>query len=383
LIFTQAVTVLLAAFFVVVTLKPEWLHGGKAVWQGGGTVTLQQAPATPPAAGSASGLALAARAAMPSVVSITASKAPVRNDAAEDPVFRFFHRDLPPREGPGTRAQIGLGSGVIVSREGHLLTNHHVIDGATEIEVKLADGRQASASLVGSDPETDLAVLKIDLDALPVATLGDAQALQVGDAVLAIGHPFNVGLTVTAGIVSALNRNRLGLSTFEDFIQTDAAINRGNSGGALVDARGVLVGINTAIFSPGGGGSVGIGFAVPTDTARDVLQAIVGEGRVVRGWIGVEPRDLNAELAESLGLGGTKGVLITGVLQDGPAARAGLKPGDVITAIDGSAVADSAELLRVIARLPPGQRATLSLRRERGAVQIEVTLGQRPARRAS
>ena len=210
--------------------------------------------------------------------------------------FRFFFGDH-----AGTQQQLGLGSGVIVAPEGYLLTNHHVVEDATDIEVKLADGRTAHARLVGSDAETDIAVLKIELEQLPVVTLGDIRALQVGDSVLAIGNPFNVGQTVTAGIVSALDRNQPESSPFQNFIQTDAAINPGNSGGALVDADGRLVGINTAIFSRTGG-SMGIGFAVPVDTARSVMEALVRGGSVRRGWIGVEPRELSAELAESLNL---------------------------------------------------------------------------------
>ena len=209
---------------------------------------------------------------------------------------------------------------VIVTAAGYLLPNNHVVEGAGELEVQLADGRQTSARLVGTDPETDLALLQIELRELPVITLGDMRALQVGDVVLAIGNPFNVGQTVTAGIVSALGRNRLGLSTFENFIQTDAAINPGNSGGALVDAEGRLIGINTAIYSRSGG-SMGIGFAIPVDSARSVMDALLREGRVTRGWIGVEPRDLTPELAASLRLPISQGVLITGVPRDGRQPR--------------------------------------------------------------
>jgi Do/DeqQ family serine protease len=276
------------------------------------------------------------------------------------------------------RVEQSLGSGVIVSAEGYLLTNHHVIEGATDIDVRLADGRETRARLVGTDPETDIAVLKIDLAPLPVLALGDVSRLSIGDPVLAIGNPFNVGQTVTAGIVSALGRNRLGLSTFENFIQTDAAINPGNSGGALVDARGALVGINTAIYSQGGG-SLGIGFAVPVDLARQVMDDLVRDGRVIRGWIGVEPRDLSPDLASSLGLEKVTGVLITGVLQGGPAAQAGVRPGDVVSAVGDRTVVTTADLLKAVAGLKPQSSTTLVVVRNGQRLVIELKVGQRPS----
>jgi Do/DeqQ family serine protease len=368
LIFSQAATVAVAALFVVATLKPEWLRGNplRPV-----TVSVVQAPGVAAPGPAVASLSAAAGVAMPAVVSVTAQKAPTRHPHADDPVLRRFF------EGRDSVPQEGLGSGVIVSPEGYLLTNHHVIAGAREIDVRLADGREARATLVGTDPDTDVAVLKIDLSPLPVVALGDAAALRVGDAVLAIGNPFNVGQTVTAGIVSALGRNRLGLSTFENFIQTDAAINPGNSGGALVDARGTLVGINTAIYSESGG-SLGIGFAVPVDLAREVMDSIVRHGRVIRGWIGVEPRDLAPELAASLGLGDVRGVLITGVLQNGPAAQAGMRPGDVVTKIGDRPVASTVELLKAVARLAPQSRAPVTVQRAAQTVTLQVTVGQRP-----
>jgi serine protease DegQ len=373
LIFSQAVTVAVAIFFVVATLKPDWLRGRTPMTP---TVSVIEAPAWAPGpAGStaAGGVRAAASVAMPSVVSITAQKPPRRNPHADDPVFRFFFGDTP----PGGQPQVGLGSGVIVSPEGFLLTNHHVIEGADDIEVQLADGREARARLVGTDPETDIAVLKIELAQLPAVALGDATQLQVGDTVLAIGNPFNVGQTVTAGIVSALGRDRLGLSAFENFIQTDAAINPGNSGGALVDARGALVGINTAIYSQSGG-SMGIGFAVPVDLARSVMESIVKEGRVVRGWIGVEPRDITAEMAESLALGVRQGVLITGVLQDGPASHAGVRPGDVVTKIGETAIANKAQLLRAVAAVKPQSTVSVTVQRAGKELELPVTVGLRP-----
>jgi serine protease DegQ len=377
LVFSQAVTVAVAVLFVIVTLKPEWLPASAP---GGGLAslpppTLVQAAGAPDVPGSAGGMgggyALAARRAAPAVVSVTATKLTRRSPHADDPRFKFFFGDTPP-----TQQQIGLGSGVIVSPEGYLLTNHHVVEDATEIEVQLTDGRQTRARVVGSDVETDIAVLKIDLDNLPVVTLGNVRALQVGDAVLAIGNPFNVGQTVTAGIVSALDRTQAGASQFQNFIQTDAAINPGNSGGALVDYNGSLVGINTAIFSRTGG-SLGIGFAVPVDTARQVMQALISGGSVRRGWIGVEPRDLNTELAESLALPVRSGVLITGVLQDGPAARGGLRPGDVVLKVGERSVQNTGELFAAVAALQPDSTAVIAVQRGAQALELKVQVAER------
>ena len=373
LVFSQAVTVAVAVLFVVLTFKPEWLPGGRTVAGLPAPTLVQVAPAMPAASAGASGFALAARRAAPAVVSVTATKMARRNPHTEDPRFKFFFGDRAPGQG---QAQVGLGSGVIVSPEGYLLTNHHVVEDATDIEVQLADGRSTRATVVGSDAETDIAVLKIELASLPVVTLGDVRALQVGDAVLAIGNPFNVGQTVTAGIVSALDRTQAGASQFQNFIQTDAAINPGNSGGALVDAAGHLVGINTAIFSRTGG-SLGIGFAVPVDTARQVMEALIKGGSVKRGWIGVEPRDLSAELAESLSLPVKTGVLITGVLQDGPAAQGGLRPGDVVVKVGDKPVQTMGELFAAVAALQPGSIALIKAQRGAEQVTVKVQVGER------
>ena len=367
LIFAQAVTVAVAVVFVVATLKPQWL-------QGRGLASSFSVVEAPPSSALGSTFTQAAKVAMPAVVSISAQKAAARNPHANDPAFRFFFGDRGERDEP----QVGLGSGVIVSPEGYLLTNHHVIEGADEVFVQLADGREARARVVGTDPDTDIAVLKIDLKKLPVMALGDSTQLQVGDPVMAIGNPFNVGQTATSGIVSALGRNQLGLSTFENFIQTDAAINPGNSGGALVDARGALVGINTAIYSESGG-SMGIGFAVPIDLAREVMQSLVDHGRVVRGWVGVEPRDLTPEITEALGLGSTTGVLITGVLQNGPASAAGIQPGDVVTKVGQHAITNTGELLRQVAALQPKSKVAVTVSRSGKSVTLEVTVAQRPS----
>ncbi len=366
LLFSQSVTLLLAAWFVVGTLRPHWLERSTS-----SAVVPVLESATPAATAAASSYRSAAQAAAPAVVSISTSKAPARNPYANDPWFRFFYG-----EQAESQPQTGLGSGVIVSTTGYLLTNHHVIEDADEIEVQLSDGRKAAARVIGTDPETDLAVLKINLDKLPVITLGDSSQLAVGDVVLAIGNPFGVGQTVTSGIVSALGRNQLGINTFENFIQTDAAINPGNSGGALVDAQGRLMGINTAIYSRSGG-SMGIGFAIPTSIARSVMEAILRDGKVTRGWIGVEPQELTPELAAYFDTELRAGVMITGVLQNGPAAQAGLRPGDVIVDVAGQPVRNVAGLLAAVAALPPGQPAKLEVVRRSTRQQLQVVPAQR------
>ena len=325
----------------------------------------------------ATGYSVAAKRASPAVVSITASRAPQRS-RNDDPMFRFFFGDRA-RQMPEER-QVGLGSGVIVSTAGYLLTNNHVIEGADDIEVQLGDGRSAKARAIGTDPESDIALLKIDLDKLPVIAFGDVDRLQVGDVVLAIGNPFGVGQTVTSGIVSALGRNSLGINIFENFIQTDAAINPGNSGGALVDVNGNLLGINTAIYSRSGG-SLGIGFAIPVTTARQVMEGLLKDGQVTRGWIGVEPRDLTPEIAKTLDLAVTQGVLITGVVQAGPASEGGLRPGDVVTKIAGTPVTNTPQLLNAVAALKPREQATIRVQRGDNALDVKVTVAQRPRSR--
>jgi len=373
LVFSQAVTVALAVLFVVGTLKPQWIVRAPVSAQTD-VVAIRAAPpaSAAPAAGS---LSTAVGRAAPAVLSVSAIRPGTRNPHDGDPWYRYFFGDRSPGE-----VQRGVGSGVIVSPQGYLLTNNHVVEGASEIDVRLHDGREAKARLIGTDPDTDVAVLKIDLDKLPSITLGNVEALQVGDLVLAIGNPFNVGQTVTSGIVSALGRNQLGLSTFENFIQTDAAINPGNSGGALVDVNGYLVGINTAIFSRSGG-SMGIGFAIPADLARQVMEGLIKDGKVTRGWIGAEPRDLPADYAETFKLPVKDGVLIAAVLRDGPADRSGLIPGDVVTAVGGRPVANTAQLLNAVAALRPGSEATLAVHRGSQALQVKLTVGQRPVAR--
>lgn len=368
LLFSQVVTVLLAVYFVVLTLKPEWLGSAASLRAG---VALLEVPASPPGGVPAGSFRGAAQKASAAVVSINTSKAVRPNPNSNDPWFRFFFGEQ------DNEPQVGLGSGVIVSPNGYILTNNHVVEGADEIEVILNDSRHGRAKVIGTDPDSDLAVLKIELDKLPVIVLGNSDSLQVGDQVLAIGNPFGVGQTVTSGIVSALGRNQLGINTFENFIQTDAAINPGNSGGALVDTSGNLLGINTAIYSRSGG-SMGIGFAIPVSTAKMVLESIVKEGQVTRGWIGVEPNDLSPELAETFGIKASKGVIITGVLQNGPAALAGIRPGDIITKVGGKPVHNVSELLSSVAALKPGTPSKFSLLRQDSSIDTEVTPGVRP-----
>jgi Do/DeqQ family serine protease len=373
LLFSQSVTVLLAAYFVVATLQPQWLNRPSL---GGLAVIEAPAAAGSPGASPAGSFAAAAKTASAAVVSINTSKAAARNPNMNDPWFKFFFGD----QGGQNEPQVGLGSGVIVSPNGYILTNNHVVEGADDIEVVLNDTRRAKAKVIGTDPETDLAILKIELDKLPVIVLGSSDTLQVGDPVLAIGNPFGVGQTVTSGIVSALGRNQLGINTFENFIQTDAAINPGNSGGALVDTQGRLLGINTAIYSRSGG-SMGIGFAIPVSTGKQVLESIVKDGQVTRGWIGVEPQDLSPEIAEAFGIKPDAvkagGVILTGVLQNGPAAQAGILPGDVILEVAGKPVRTVTELLSAVAGLKPGTSAPLGVLRKDKKSDIAVVPGTR------
>jgi serine protease DegQ len=371
LLFSQVVTVLVAIWFVVMTLKPEWVNSQRSPTFNG--VTLLEAAPNVTGAPMPGSLSPAAKVASPAVVSIATTQAQTpKQNLQNDPWFRFFYGD---REDEAP--QQCLGSGVIVSPEGYILTNNHVIEGAAEIQVTLSDSRRAIAQVIGADPDTDLAILRITLDRLPVIALGNSDTAQVGDRVLAIGNPFGVGQTVTSGIVSALGRNQLGINTFENFIQTDAAINPGNSGGALVDVNGNLIGINTAIYSRSGG-NMGIGFAIPVSTARQVLEGIVRDGQVVRGWVGIEPMELTAELAETFGLKQTEGVIVTGVLQNGPAANAGLRPGDLLLKVAGQPVKNVGELLTQIASLTPGKPAKLDVVRRQQTLTLDVTPAQRP-----
>jgi serine protease DegQ len=371
LLFAQVATVCLAALFVVATLRPDLLarvSGRKNV------VLVEETPAVV-AAPKIESLADAAKKAMPSVVNIYTSKeVRQRNPLLDDPLLRRF---FPGLSEDAPRRATSLGSGVIVSSEGYVLTNNHVIEGADDIQLVLADGRRMRATVRGADPESDLAVLKAEGTSLPAITLGTLDNVEVGDAVLALGNPFGFGNTVTHGIVSALGRNHLGINRFEDFIQTDAAVNPGNSGGALVDANGNLIGINSAIFSQSGG-SMGIGFAIPVSLARSVLEQIIRDGEVTRGWLGIEPQEISPEIAAAFALQGVDGVLIRGVLKDGPADRGGLQVRDVVQEIDGHSTPDAPTLLAQIAALTPGSQATLRVLREGKPLELAVIVGKRP-----
>jgi serine protease DegQ len=372
LIFAQTATVCLAALFVVSTLRPDLL-----AWNTRGTVVTVKEPQAAVPAHPVATFRDAARRAMPAVVNIFTSQEIKRQRSPflDNPLLRQFFGD-PIDAGPLRRE--GLGSGVIVSEDGYILTSNHVIEAVDQIEIALADSRKVRARVIGTDPETDLAVLKIEVEKLPAITFAQPEQVRVGDVVLAIGNPFGVGQTVTLGIVSGLGRSQLGITTFENFIQTDAAINPGNSGGALVDADGNLVGINVAIYSETGG-TQGIGYAIPVSIARQVMEQIVQKGSVTRGWIGVALQDITPELAQSFSLPAARGVLITQVVRGSPADKGGIRPGDVLLAVNDRSVADSVTMLNMIAALQPGQQATLKLARDQGETDLAVTVGRRPA----
>ncbi|MWV16510.1 trypsin-like serine protease [Pseudomonas sp. L-22-4S-12] len=339
-------------------------------------VNLQQAPRYGMVQEGPVSYAEAVGLAAPAVVNLYTTKVVSRSAAPmfDDPVFRRFFGDNLPKQ---RRMESSLGSAVIMSAEGYLLTNNHVVAGADQIVVALKDGRETLARVIGSDPETDLAVLKIDLKDLPAITLGRSDQINIGDVTLAIGNPFGVGQTVTMGIISATGRNQLGLNTYEDFIQTDAAINPGNSGGALVDAHGNLIGINTAIFSKSGG-SQGIGFAIPVKLATEVMRAIVEHGQVIRGWLGIEVQPLTPELAESFGLQSRAGILVAGIYRDGPAQKAGLQPGDLILSIAGEAAIDGRRSMNQVARTKPGESIAIEVLRGGETLALSAEVGMRP-----
>ena len=377
LLFAQATTVALGVLFVIALFKPDLLS-----WQQTKSeLVIQQAPSTPnTSTRPVDSFAPAAQRVIPSVVNVFTQQQ-VRSPkypAIDDPVFRYFFGE---RFDSKPRQASNLGSGVIVSANGYILTNHHVVDAASEIQIALSDGRTVPARVIGADPETDLAVLRIDATNLPAITFAPPDSLKIGDWVLAMGNPFGVGQTVTAGIVSALGRTHLGINTFENFIQTDAAINPGNSGGALVDSSGNLVGINSAIYSRTGG-SQGIGFAIPVSIARQVMEQIIKDGGVTRGWVGVEVQDLTPELVESLNLKPLQqGALIAGVLKGGPADLGGIRPGDVLLAVNGQPVADSSSLLNLIAALKPDQHVELTVSRNKQSLSLKIRVGRRPLQR--
>jgi len=378
LLFAQCVAALAvaaAALFALDRLIPGLLPFD------GGSITIREVATAVGAVAPSSTFAEAAARSRPSVVNIFTSKqvrAP-RSPFMDDPVFRHFFGDRLQMNNRPQRVS-NLGSGVIVSEDGYILTNHHVIEAADEIQVALPDGKTLAAEVVGADPDTDLAVLKVKRGSLPAIAFAKPETLRVGDVVLAIGNPYGVGQTVTMGIVSALGRSHLGINTFENYIQTDAAINPGNSGGALVDAAGNLIGINTAIYSRSGG-NLGIGFAIPVSIVRQVMEQIIAHGAVTRGWVGIEVQEVTPEIAESFSLKSMEGALITGVLRGGPADRVGIRPGDVLVGVGGKPVKDSSSLLILIAALPPGKVAQLKLIRDQTEMQFLVTVEKRPLMR--
>ena len=384
LLFAQLTTLMVAALLVLSVFKPEWLSYriSSTPTAASNPIINTSNPGVPFSVAPEHGVTdpttsyrAAAKKAMPAVVNIYTSKQvrAARNPLENDPVFRRFFGD----QGPQTQRVSSLGSGVIVTSEGYILTNHHVVAAADEIEVLLADGRTAPAKIVGTDPETDLAVIRLDLKNLPTITFGNASKAEVGDVVLAIGNPFGVGQTVTMGIISALGRSHLGINTFEDFIQTDAPINPGNSGGALVDIQGNLIGVNSAIFSKTGG-SQGIGFAIPEDIAKKVMLQIIQHGEVTRGWLGVSMRDLNAETAQAFNLPNVNGTLVVGVLRNGPADRAGIQPGDILTSVNDKTLPNSTALLGYVAQLVPGAKAQLTVMRKNKEIKVSATIAKRP-----
>lgn len=377
LIFAQTVTICLALIFILRLFSPNLLES----WLGktNNTVVVNQTESKIVKPSLTASYNQAVKKATPAVVNIfTSSNAQnPHQQYLDDPAFRqFFGDQLDDPENP-SQPENSLGSGVIVSTQGLILTNNHVVASADEIEVALSDGRKMSAKIVGTDPETDLALIKIDADNLPAISFASSDQLSVGDVVLAIGNPFGVGQTVTQGIISALGRNHLGINTFENFIQTDASINPGNSGGALIDTSGNLVGINSAIYSKSGG-SMGIGFAIPVSLARQVMDQIVTQGNVTRGWIGIEAQDITPELAESFKLKLVQGALVAGVLIESPADRAGLRAGDILLAIEEKPILDTASMLNLIAALKPKQKATLKISRDEKIMNVVVLIGKRP-----
>jgi serine protease DegS len=374
----RAVTTGLAlAFLYILVVQPNLLRGA------GNVVEVRESPAPAAALGN-SGLsgpvsyADAVAQAMPAVVNVQTAKVITRSvhPLLDDPVFQHFFGNRFSRA--KKEIQTSLGSGVIISSQGYILTNNHVISGADEIQVLLADGRSARAAVVGVDADTDLAILRIALDTLPTIVIGDSNTLRVGDIAMAIGNPFGVGQTVTLGIISATGRDHLGINTYEDFIQTDAAINPGNSGGALINARGELIGINSAIYSRSGG-SQGIGFAIPVSMAKGVMTQIIEHGHVVRGWLGIEAQDLTADLAQSLNLDDTSGVLISGVLRGGPADEAGILPGDVVLTINNQPVAEAQQAMKLISEQQPDALVRLDGSRQGKPFTVQARVSQRPA----
>ncbi|MGZ5042346.1 MAG: trypsin-like peptidase domain-containing protein [Usitatibacter sp.] len=371
LLFAQAVTLTLAAIFVVSLVKPQWLSWRTQVVE----VREAQPGASITAVAASPRLTFseAARKATPSVVNIAATRqVKRRNPILDDPALQRFFGDrlnVPPE------SQLSLGSGVIVSHEGYILTNDHVVEGVSDIQVTLADGRVLPGKIVGTDPDTDLAVVRVAQSGLTPITFGISEQAKVGDIVLAIGDPFSVGQTVTMGIISATGRE-INSTPFGSFIQTDAAINPGNSGGALIDTNGNLIGINTLIFSRSGGYQ-GIGFAIPVSLAKRVMEQIIETGSVTRGWFGVEVAPVSPELAESLGLKATQGAIVGAIERGSPAEKSGMKLGDVIVAVAGKPVVDVSTTLNAIAAVAPGRAVPVRVVRRNREMDLDVMVGKR------
>ena len=350
--------------------------------------------ANPDQAPSRTGFAPVVKKALPSVVNIATSKVSKMptgffQQLPDDPLFRQFFGDnnngrqfRTPREMPQQREK-ALGSGVIMTRDGYIVTNNHVVDGATDVRVTLGDKREFKAKVVGTDPKTDIAILKIDATSLPLITVADSSKVQVGDYALAIGDPFGVGQTVTMGIVSATGRSHLGIEDYEDFIQTDAPINPGNSGGALVNDRGELIGINTAIIAHGSEGNQGIGFAIPANMARSVMEQIVEHGKVTRAYLGIVPQDVTPAIAKAFGQTETRGALVGDVSANSPASKAGLEKGDIILDLNGKPVANSNDLRMAISMMPPDSSVSLKVLRSGSERNFTVKLGELPTTEAS
>ena len=372
---------------IVVASKMDWLPSGTAGPEptpGPIVHPVATAPQPPMAGGSGKNFVEIAKSVKPAVVNIAATRSgksveSPHGSPLDDPFFRkffgdeFFKRDAPQRE-PRERGQ---GSGVIVEANGLIITNNHVVSKADEIRVFLSDKREFKGKLIGTDTKTDIAIVKIEATGLPTVPWADSDQLEVGEYVLAVGSPFGLTQTVTMGIVSAVGRASMGIAEYEDFIQTDAAINPGNSGGALVNVRGELVGINTAIFSQSGG-NMGIGFAVPSNLSRAVMDQLVRTGKVVRGWLGVAIQDLSSELAAQFGISDTKGVLVSDVMEDSPAKKAGFERADVIVEYDGKPMDSPTHLRNAVAQTPIGKRVSIKLIRDKKPKTIEVTIVEQP-----
>ena len=371
----RAVVVGLAAAFLVVWWKPALL--GKTAIPAQTAPTAQTAPAAPPRPTAVMhSFADAVARAAPAVVNIYTAR--VVTERTQAPVLNQLFGDFWPSY--RQRVERSLGSGVIVDTAGTIVTNQHVIAGAESIRAQLADGRIADATIVGQDPDTDIAILHLDIAKLPIMPVGRSDTLRVGDIVLAIGNPYGIGQTVTQGIVSATGRGQLGLATFENFIQTDAAINLGNSGGALIDAQGDLVGINTAVLNRASGGPEGIGFAIPINLVRGVTEQILKHGHVVRGWLGFVPQDLSDEQAAQLGMAAGGGVTVVNILVNSPAYEAGVRPGDLVTGLGSEPVRSAQDLVSRVAALPPGVQVELGGRHGRQPYKVNLKVLERPTR---